>query len=259
MATMTTEAARQQRQTPSPLRRHSGAQTDVNVSDFERWLSLIGGSALGILGLSRRSLSGLAISAVGGALVYRGISGHCSLYGAMGINTAHHGPATSVPAGHGIKVDESVTINRPVADVFHFWRRFENLPRIMNHLESVISSGGNRFHWVARGPLGTRVEWDAEIFNERPNELIAWRSLKGSDVDTAGSVHFVSLPNGRGTEVRVVFKYDPIAGKAGAWAAQLFGREPSQQVREDLRRFKALMETSETPTTSGQPQGQSRR
>jgi uncharacterized membrane protein len=260
MATMTTTAPRRAGQATATSARRHGPQTNVNVSDLERWLSVIGGSALGVLGLSQRSLGGLAIGAVGGALVYRGISGHCSVYGALGLNTAgHHGPATSVPASHGVKVDESVTINRPAADLFNFWRNFENLPRIMNHLESVRCSGDNRWHWVARGPLGTHVEWDAEVFNERPNELIAWRSLQGSDVDTAGSVHFASLPLGRGTEVRVVLKYDPLAGKAGAWAARLFGQEPGQQIREDLRAFKALMETGEAPTTTGQPQGQCHR
>jgi uncharacterized membrane protein len=144
-----------------------------------------------------------------------------------------------------------MTINRSPQDLFNFWRNLENLPRFMRHLESV-QNFGQRSHWVARGPLGVRVEWDAEIYRERPNEMIAWRSLEGADVDNTGSVHFTPAPVGRGTEVRVVLKYDPPAGKAGAAVAKLFGKAPEQQIREDLRRFKQLMEAGEVPTTEGQ-------
>jgi uncharacterized membrane protein len=123
----------------------------------------------------------------------------------------------------------------------------ENLPRIMRHLDSVKGTGGNRSHWVAKAPLGLSVEWDAEVHNQRPNELIAWRSLEGSQVDTAGSVHFRRTPGGRGTEIQVVLKYDPPGGKVGAGLARLLGESPEQQIEEDLRRFKQLMETGERP------------
>jgi uncharacterized membrane protein len=106
--------------------------------------------------------------------------------------------------------------------------------------------GGNRSHWVAKAPAGTSVEWDAEVYNEKEGELIAWRSLEGSQVNSAGSVHFNAAPGGGGTEVRVVLKYDPPGGVIGATIAKLFGEEPSQQIREDLRRFKQLMETGTT-------------
>jgi uncharacterized membrane protein len=125
----------------------------------------------------------------------------------------------------------------------------------MNHLESVRVCDEKRSHWVAKGPLGVRVEWDAEIITERPNELIGWRSLPGSEVDTAGSVHFTPAPGGRGTEVRVVLKYDPPGGKVGATLAKLFGRSGSQEIQEDLRHFKEIMEAGEVPTTQGQPSG----
>src|SRR5262249_19531396 len=123
----------------------------------------------------------------------------------------------------------------------------------MRHLQSVTVQG-DKSHWVARAPLGRTVEWDAEVINEKPNELIAWRSLEGSDVDTAGSVHFTPAPApaGRGPEVRVTCKYAPPAGKLGGWLAWLFGQEPSVQVREDLRAFKRLMEAGELPTVEGQ-------
>lgn len=151
-----------------------------------------------------------------------------------------------------------MVINRPPEELYAFWRNFENLPRIMQHLKSVRSTGGNRSHWVAQGPFGSPAEWEAEIITERPNETIGWRSLPGSVVDTAGSVHFQRTPGDRGTEVRVVLKYDPPAGKAGAAIAWLTGAVPEHQIREDLRRFKRFMETGEVPTTEGQPSGRGR-
>jgi uncharacterized membrane protein len=228
----------------------------VNVGPTERWLSALGGAALGAYGLSRGTWGGLGLAALGGALVWRGATGHCSLYGALGISTAErHGPATAIPAGEGVKVEESVTIQKPAAELYRFWRDLNNLGRFMEHLETVRAEG-NRSHWVACGPLGYRAEWDAEIITDRPNELIGWRSLPGSAVDTAGSVHFSELP-GRGTEVRVILKYDPPAGRLGAAVARLFGQSPQAQIREDLRRLKQYMETGEIPTTAGQPRGTS--
>jgi len=199
---------------------------------------------------------GLLMAAVGGSLLHRGLTGHCYLYRSMGVNTSdeQHSPVASVAAGQGVKICESVTINRPAAEIYRFWRDLSNLPRVMRHLESVRVDG-ERSHWVAHGPLGHRVEWDAEIINDRPNELIAWRSLEGSEVGTAGSVHFVAAPGGRGTEVHVTLKYDPPLGKLGSWAAWLLGEEPSLQVREDLLRLKQLLEAGEIATTTGQPSG----
>jgi uncharacterized membrane protein len=230
----------------------SGGAERVNVSDLERWISLVGGGLLGVFGLTRGNLPGFALAAVGGALIHRGFTGRCPAYGALGLSTAKHGPQVSVPTGHGVKIERAVTINRSPEDLFRFWRNFENLPRFMANLVSVKAEG-KRSHWVARGPLGAHAEWDAEIITEEPNRLIGWRSLEGSEVATAGSVHFTPAPGGRGTEVKVVMKYDPPAGKVGALIAKLFGEDPARQIREDLLRFKQLMETGEIPTTSGQP------
>jgi uncharacterized membrane protein len=141
-------------------------------------------------------------------------------------------------------VDERIVIARPRSEVYGFWRNLENLPRFMDHLESVSVVDEERSHWVARGPAGTRVEWDAVVHNEIPNELIAWRSLKGSEVDNAGSVHFSPTENGD-TEVRVVLRYDPPAGRLGAAVARLLGEDPSRQVAEDLRRLKQVVEAGE--------------
>jgi uncharacterized membrane protein len=255
------EAARapvQRRDYFHPTQGKNGGQA-INVGDIERWVSTLGGGALAGYGLTRGTLGGLALAALGGSLVYRGLSGHCMCYQALGISTAEpQGPATSVRAGHGVKVEKAITIDKPPEELYRFWRNFENLPRVMTHLRSVQGKEGNRSHWVAKAPLGMSIEWDAEIHNEKPNELIAWRSLEGSEVDTAGSVHFTRAPGGRGTEIHVTLKYDPPTGKIGAAVAKLFGQEPGQQIQEDLRRFKQVMEAGEIPTTEGQPTGRCR-
>ena len=153
----------------------------------------------------------------------------------------------------GILIDEAVTIGRPLADVYQFWRRFDEFPRFMTHLVSVTPLEGELSRWVAKGPAGMTVEWNARIINDIENELIAWQSIEGSTVATAGSVRFDS--DVRGTAVRVRLQYNPPAGKAGAAIAWLFGEEPRLQVRDDLRRVKQLMETGEIATTEGQPSG----
>jgi len=219
----------------------------ANVGEAERLLSLAGGGLLTLYGLRQGGLAGLA--ALGGSLIYRGATGHCAVYGALGIGTSKHSPTAAVAAGRGVMVIRSVTIHRPPQEIYRFWRDFENLPRFMKHLVSVKTEG-NRSHWVARGPAGMTVGWDAEIVNEEPNRLIAWRSLEGSQVATAGSVHFTPLPGG-GTEVRVTLKYDPPAGKLGSWLAWLFGEEPGQQVRDDLHRCKQLLEAGQLATVAG--------
>jgi len=231
------------------------AESEINVGPSERMISLLGGGLLAAFGLSRGSLTGLALAAAGGALAYRGFTGNCSVYNAMGVSTAYHRPGTSIPSGQGVKIEKSVTIQRSAEELFAFWRKFENLPSVMRHLVSVDELDGKRSHWVAEGPAGN-VEWDAEVITERPNELIGWRSLEGSEISTSGSVHFKAAPAGLGTEVKVVLSYKPPAGKIGATLAWLMGRDPQSEVRDDLRNFKRIMETGSLPTTAGQPQGQ---
>lgn len=163
----------------------------------------------------------------------------------------------SAPQWQGTRVEHSVTINRSPAELYQFWRDFQHLPRFMHHLEDVQVRGERQSHWVVRAPAGRRVEWDAEITDDRPNELIAWRSLPGADVDNAGSVRFEAATGERGTVVRVRLAYNPPGGKIGTAIATLFGEEPGQQVQEDLRRFKQLLESGEMATTQGQPVGHS--
>jgi uncharacterized membrane protein len=235
-----------------------GYARDLNVGEVERWASAIGGGALAIYGLTRGTYGGVALALLGASLVYRGTTGHCHMYDALGVNTAAgegDNPFVSVEGGHGVKVERSVTINKSPEELYRFWLNFENLPRFMDHLEEVRVTGDGRSHWVAKGPAGTSVTWDAESYNLKENEMIAWRSLEGSQVANAGSVHFNAAPGGRGTEVRVVLKYDPPAGVLGAWVAKLFGEAPEQQIEEDLQRFKQLMEAGETTNTTGQSSG----
>ena len=233
---------------------------DVNVADVERWASALGGAALtafGIKQLKDRSPAGAALAAAGTALIYRGATGYCPVYSAAGINTAdgHDDTREHLSGARGVNVEEVVTVNKPAAELYRFWRNFEQLPRFMDYLVSVRQLDQRRSHWVAKGPAGRRVEWDAEIINEIPDELIGWRTLDGADVVSAGSVRFVAAPGGRGSQVRVRLQYAPPGGKIGAAIAWVFGKEPSQAIREDLRHFKQLMEAGEIPTTAGQPRG----
>jgi uncharacterized membrane protein len=237
----------------------------VNVGRFERWLSMAAGGALAAYALRRRSIPGGTAAVAGAALLYRGVTGHCDVYQALGVNraggdsTGGHGTGVLADRGSdtrrklggsgGIHVEESVLINKPVSQLYRFWRDFENLPTFMTHLDTVSVREEGISHWVARGPASTGVEWDARIINEIDNKLIAWQSLDGSMVSTAGSVNFREVD--RGTEVRVKLQYSPPGGKLGALVARLLGEDPQMQIHEDLWRFKQLMETGKIRTFEG--------
>jgi uncharacterized membrane protein len=158
----------------------------------------------------------------------------------------------------GGRVTKTIIINRSPPELYAFWRDFENFPRFMEYLDSVQITGDKRSHWVAKGPAGKKVEWDAEITADQPNELIAWRSLEGSDVQHSGSVKFQSARGGRGTFVRVELQYRPPAGRVGVAVAKLLGRAPDQEINESLRCLKQLLEAGEILTTDGQPAGRAR-
>lgn len=230
-----------------------------NVGGAERWASLALGLGLVAAGLASRSRNGKLAAATGGMLVFRGATGFCPVSAAVGRDTAH-GDDTREALGsqRGIHVKESITIDKPIGEMYAFWRELENLPKFMRHLESVRVLDDRRSHWVAKAPAGMRVEWDAEINNEVPNQVIGWRSLPGADVVSAGSVNFDEAGAERGTRVTVHLQYDPPGGKLGGWFATLFGEEPSQQIREDLRQLKRLLEAGEVLTTDGQPSGRKR-
>ena len=229
------------------LRRPEPSGGAVNVGRRERRISAVAAAVLAAYGLRKRRSRALLLP-LAGWLLGRAVGGRCPVNRMLGRNTALDdepaSPVTSVRRGEGVRVDERIVLNRARSEVYRFWRNLENLPRFMDHLESVAVIDEERSHWVAKGPAGTRVEWDAVIHYEIPNELIAWRSLEGSEVDNAGSVHFMPTENGD-TEVRVALRYDPPAGKVGAAIARLFGEDPSRQVAEDLRRLKQVVEATE--------------
>lgn len=248
-------------------------QERINIGRVERYLSMAAGGALAAYALRRREVPGGAAAIAGAALLYRGATGHCDVYQALGINRAgvttarakgtgmiaDRGSDTRAQLGglRGIHVEESVTIDQPLPDLYRFWRNFENLPQFMQHLESVSVREEGVSHWVAKGPAGMRVEWDARIINEVANKVIGWQSLEGSTISTAGSVNFDEDPHG--TRVTVHLQYNPPGGRLGAAVAKMFGEEPNQTIREDLRRLKQLMEAGEIPTTEGQPSGRAAR
>jgi uncharacterized membrane protein len=228
------------------------------MTETERLVSLIGGSALAVAGLARRSRGGVAAALMGAEMIRRGATGHSLLYEWLGFRTAPKGQGaetTSVPYELGVRVDHAITIDRPRNDLYAFWRNLENLPEFMEHVESVRVQDDKRSHWVVTGPAGRKVEWDAEIVQEKENELIGFRSIGDTIVQLAGSVQFKDAPGGRGTELIVELQYNPPAGVLGAFAAKMWGVEPTDQIASDLRRFKQLMEAGEIPVVEGQTSG----
>ena len=228
-----------------------------NISETERWLSMAAGIGLAAYGVSRRRPAGWALAGLGALLFRRGATGHCNAYQMLGLNSAGTGEDTRRALGGdgGVLLDESVTINRPISELYRFWRNLENLPRFMSHLESVERVTDTLSRWRARGPAGTEVEWNAEIINEVPDQVIGWKSIEGSDVVSAGSVNFDEV--GGGTRVHVRLQYSPPGGKLGAAVARLMGRDPATEIREDLRRFKQIVESGEVATNGRRELGAS--
>ncbi len=225
--------------------REARVRAGRNISDTERWASMVAGIGMAGYGLSRRGGSGWLLAVCGGLLFRRGVRGRCETYDLLGINTADTASDTRRALGGsaGVNVEESILIHRPASELFRFWRTLENLPRFMTHLESVERVTDTLSRWRAKGPAGTLIEWNAEIINEVPNNIIAWRSIDGSDVVSAGSVHFDDV--GGATRLRVRLQYSPPGGKIGAAVATLLGSDAATGIREDLNRLKALAEAGE--------------
>jgi uncharacterized membrane protein len=198
---------------------------------------LIAGSALAVFGISRRSNAGLALAAAGGAIAYFG-------------TRAASSDATDESLARG-----SVLVNCSAQDAYRRYRNLEDLPKFMHHLKSVTKIGEGQYRWVALGPLGTSIQWDSEIIEDREGEFISWRSLPGSELTAAGAVRFQTAPTGRGTTITATTHFDHPAGKLGAAVAKLFGKDPSFLMQQDLRRLKALIEAGEIPTIAGQTHG----
>jgi uncharacterized membrane protein len=233
----------------SPRPEYAATSGSTNVGGLDRWLSLSAGGALMAAGLLRRSVASFALVPVGGYLIYRGLARRDPVYGALGVSTADSRAGIRGP------VRRSITINQPAREIYAFWRRLENLPQFMQHLVSVSETGPTRSHWVARGPFGGKVSWDAEITEEQDGKLISWQSLPGSQVHDQGSVRFIERPNERGTIVQVTMTYDPPAGPLGVVVAGATGNDPSRLVADALRHLKQTLEAGEIATIDGQPTG----
>jgi uncharacterized membrane protein len=217
----------------------------ITLGGLERWGSVTTAAALMIYGVSRRSPAGIGLALAATPLAYRGLAGRWPPPLTSRHHTANEDSRAALAGQRGLVVHESIRLERPIAEVYSFWRRFENLPRFMTHLAKVTETDGGRSHWMARGPGGVLVEWDAEIINEIENKVIGWRSLPGGDVTVAGSVNFDTVRNGQSTQLTVRLQYAPPAGRVGAFVSMLAGREPSQTIREDLRRLKQILEAGE--------------
>ncbi|MBP8001070.1 MAG: DUF2892 domain-containing protein [Chloroflexi bacterium] len=221
----------------------------LNVGLSERWLSGIAGFGLTAYGISRASLKGLILAVGGGYLMYRGISGYCPAYAAANLNTF-----TGSTPGE-IKVKATITINKPVSEVYTYWRHLENLPTFMKHLTAVTVKDDKHSHWSIKAAAGLMLEWDAEIIAEQENQLLAWRSLPGATITNMGLIYFKEAPGGRGTEVKIHISYNLPGGIVGELVTPLLNKVASKQIKDDLRYFKQLLETGEAVSVDGQSSG----
>lgn len=231
---------------------NQGKQVDSR-NDKEKYGTLLTGGAMVLLGLNQRSLRGALLALAGGGLAYQGATAQKSLS-----DTVSDAVSQSLELGKSKQVEKTVTIlNKTPAELYNAWRNFENLPMFMKHLQSVQVIDETRSHWIAKAPLDSSVEWDAEIVSDQKDQLIAWSSVEGSDIDNSGFVRFQAAPAGRGTEVKVVLEYTPPGGTVGTAIAKIFGEAPEHQLGEELRHFKMLMEAGEIANTEGQSSGRS--
>lgn len=214
----------------------------LTLRDTEDWLALGAGCALLLAGTSRRSTFGTCLAASAVPLLYRGVTGRWP-----GVDQMNGSTRRALGGSRGVHVREAIRLEYPVDEVYRFWRQLDHLPTFMRHLERVTENGNGHSHWVARGPAGLLVEWDAELIEDVPNKRLSWRSLPDADVVTAGSVSFEPVRRGESAQVNVNLQYAPPAGKTGAWVASLFGRDAGHTIREDLRRFKQVLESGESP------------
>lgn len=224
-----------------------------NISQMERLISAGLGGALVLGGLVRGRWGGLVMTLVGGSLLYRGASGHCTMYQQLGIDTCGScggQAAQDRQAVRGMFLRESIDIARPAQELYTRWADLTHLPQILPHIKSVEMLSKGRSRWEAEGPLGKRFHWEAEIINHRPGEMIAWQSLPGGDVQTAGSVRFAPHDNQQSCTMTVTLQYDPPGGYAAARIAEWLGGGMDRRLQEDLRRFKEQMEAEPSADVS---------
>lgn len=218
----------------------------------ERQLALAGGGLLLLLGVRKGSWPGLLLGGVGTLLLVRSLRGDSARQSTGGFQTADaERQLAAAPAA--LTITESLTVGCPPQEAYAFWRKLENLPRFMTHLQSVRVEGNGRSHWVVKAPAGLTFAYDAEITADAPGELIRWQTLPQAIVQHTGKVAFRPAPGGRGTEVTAHLHYEPPGGIVGEAFAHLASPVTEQLIREDVRRFKAVLETGEAPTIEGQP------
>lgn len=221
-----------------------GSTAYVNVGAIERVTSALAGGFLTLYGLRRRGTAGYGMALLGAELLFRGASGHCKTYSMLGVSTEREvepGTRADVDEARAISVRQSIYVERPREELFAIWRDFSKLPQFMKHLQRVDVLSPTHSHWVVAGPVGSTLEWDAEIVGERENEWIAWRTVEPAQVPNNGTVMFCEMSDGS-TDVFVTLDAQPPAGKFGMMVARMFGRAPNQQVRDALERFKEMAE-----------------
>ncbi len=218
-----------------PVRTNGHTNEGLMSSRISKWALLCGGSALAAYGIVRRSKTGIGLAAVGSLMAVEGTR--------LSSDT------------RDFRARSSFAINCAPSQAYNYWRKLDNLPAFMSHLASVRMIDDRRSEWVAIGPLGTKIRWTAEIVDEEQEKLIAWRSVPGSLFRFSGSVEFLPETGGRGTVVIATMSYAIPGGALGKTMMSIFGKNPEFLIREDLRKFKALMESGEIPTTEGQPHG----
>jgi uncharacterized membrane protein len=222
----------------------------LDLGQPERIASIVAGGLLLLFGLRNRSPVRLLLGLIGVGLIFQGAAGRNVV---ESVRTGQ--PLLAEP--NGLRVKKSVTVNRPQAELYEYWRNLDNLPRFMPHVRSVQRHGAGRSHWVLSGPRGTVLKFDAQITVERPNQMIGWQTLPGAVMHHRGYVKFLPAPGNRGTEVHVALEYEPPGGAAGKLLGSLLGPVTEQQIQDEIRNFKRIMEAGDTPTTKGQPTGHS--
>jgi uncharacterized membrane protein len=253
-AAIRTPAARRGAVSPPPPTGGS-----INVGSLERTVSALGGAALALYGLRRRDAGGLLAGLLGAAALKRGVTGHCEVFGALGVSSAEDDADASTGLVSGtrrtVALDASATVRKPADELYRLWHDPTNLPRFMTFLDGVEVVSETRARWRLSAPLGQTIEWVAEVTDDEPGRRIGWRAVEGAMIEHSGEVRFEAAPADRGTEVRLSLRFRPPGGAAGAALASLFDGTAEMKLRGDLKRFKQLVETGEIATTEGQPSG----
>ncbi len=236
--------------TTKSLPRPKQASQSTNVNSTERVVSVLGGGALALYGLRKGDLGGIALALLGGAVLQRGVTGHCQVYASLGVSTAE--PGASASASNTVDMRATATIRKPAAELYSTWRDAQNLPRFISFLEGVEVLSDTRARWTLNAPLGQEIAFEARIVEDVEGQRIAWRSEEGAMIAHTGEISFRSAPADRGTEVDLRLHFMPPGGRAGAALLSLFDGAAEVKLRADLKRFKQLMETGEIATTDGQ-------